>query len=90
MIDNTKFFKIKLIKKLLDHTEQIRKMLFAELLDNATDPTITKRRLRMIRHLNLYESQLIKKIEDFQTTDPTDLINFEPPRHITDIVNRSA
>lgn len=90
MTDSVKFFKIKLIKKIIACTKQVRENLFSELLDNATDPIIVKRRLRMIRHINLYENQLIKKIEQFETNDVNDLIDFDPWVSIKDIVNRSA
>jgi hypothetical protein len=54
MTDSVKFFKIKLIKKLLKSTEQAKNQLLDELITNATDPIIVKRRLRMIKNLNSY------------------------------------
>jgi len=90
MTNGLKYYKIKKIKNLLDFTEQVRKKLFAEMVDNATDPTIIKRRLRIIRHVNVYQNQLIKKIENFETDDINDLINFNPEMFIKDIINRSA
>jgi len=69
---------------------EVREKLFTELVDDATDPTIFKRRLRMIRHVNMYQNQLIKKIEAFETDDVNDLINFDPRMFIKDITNRSA
>ena len=90
MTDSVKFFKIKLIKKLLKSTEQVKNRLMDELIINATDPTIVKRRLRMIKNLNSYESQLIEKIQQFNTDDANDLIEFEPHKYIHLIINRSA
>jgi hypothetical protein len=90
MTDSVKFFKIKLIKKLLKSIEQEKNQLMDELIINATDPTIVKRRLRMIKNLNSYESQLIEKIQHFNTDDANDLIEFEPGKYIHQIVNRSA
>lgn len=90
MTDSVKFFKIKLIKKLLKSTEQAKNQLLDELIINATDPTIVKRRLRMIKNLNSYESQLIEKIQQFNTDDANDLVEFEPGKYIHHIINRSA
>jgi hypothetical protein len=90
MTDSVKFFKIKLIKKLLKSTEQAKNQLLDELITNATDPIIVKRRLRMIKNLNSYESQLIEKIQQFNTDDANDLIEFETSKYIHQIVNRSA
>ena len=90
MTDSVKFFKIKLIKKLLKSTEQAKNQLLDELIINATDPTIVKRRLRMIKNLNSYESQLIEKIQQFNTDDANDLVEFDPYKYIHHIINRSA
>jgi hypothetical protein len=90
MTDSVKFFKIKLIKKLLKSTEHAKNQLMDELITNATDSTIVKRRLRMIKNLNSYESQLIEKIQQFDTNDANDLVGFEPDKYIHQIINRSA
>lgn len=90
MSDGVKFFKIKLIKKLLQQTIHDRNQLLQELINDATDPIIVKRRIRMIKHLNLYENQLLEKIQNFQTNDLNDLINFDPNATIKHIVHRSA
>lgn len=90
MTNGVKFYKIRLIKKLLHFTNQARNKLLEELIIDATDPTIIKRRIRTIRHLNLYENQLLEKIQNFQTDDVTDLNNFNPGPAIQDIVNRNA
>ena len=90
MSANIKFYKIKLIKKLSQEVHVIRTQLLDELVINATDSVILRRRLRMIRHINQYESQLIKKIEQFNTDDPKDLDPYFLLSSLRDIVNRSA
>jgi hypothetical protein len=90
MTSGVKFYKIKLIKRLLEHTHQLRADLLNELTANATDPVVVKRRLRMLRHVNSYESQLLKKIENFETDDMQDLVNFDFAPFFKDIAWRSA
>ena len=90
MNNGEKFFKIKSIKKLLQQTTHTRNQLLEELITEATDPVIVKRRIRMLKHLNLYENQLLEKIQNFETDDLNDLINFDPNTTIKHIVNRSA
>ncbi len=90
MNDSVKFFKIKLIKKLLQSTERAKNQLMNELITDATDPIIVKRRLRMIKNLNSYESQLIEKIQNFNTDAADDLLGFEPDKYINRIIHRSA
>ena len=90
MSSNIHYYKIKIIKKLLTKTNQARTQLLDELLVNATDPTIVKRRIRMLKHLNLYENQLLVKIQNFQTDDAGDLDKFPINRYIDLVINRSA
>ncbi len=90
MTDGVKFFKLKLIKKLLHQTNRVRTQLLSELITEATDPVIVKRRIRMLTHLNMYEGQLLEKIQNFETNDPNDLIEFDPYNTIKHIVHRSA
>ena len=90
MRNNINYYKIKIIKKLLTKTNQARTQLLDELLVNATDPTIVKRRIRMLKHLNLYENQLLVKIQNFQTDDAGDLDKFPINRYIDLVINRSA
>jgi hypothetical protein len=44
----------------------------------------------MIKNLNSYESQLIEKIQQFNTDDANELIEFEPDKYIRHIIHRSA
>ena len=90
MISGTKFYKIKLINRLLEHTHRLRTDLLHELTTNATDPVVFKRRLRMLRHVNSYESQLLQKIENFETDDIQDLVNFDVAPFFKDITWRSS
>lgn len=90
MSSNAKFYKIKIIKKLLTKTNRARTQLLDELIVNASDPTIVQRRIRMLKHLNLYENQLIDKIQNFKTNEVSDL-NFIYIEHYVDLItNRSA
>jgi hypothetical protein len=90
MSSNINYYKIKIIKKLLTKTNQARTQLFDELLINATDPTIVQRRMRMLKHLNLYENQLLFKIQNFKTNDASDLDKFHIDTYIDVIIKRSA
>ena len=64
--------------------------MLEEFVTNATDPTIVKRRIRFLKHLNLYENQLIAKIQNFEKDNLDDLSNFEYKKHIEYILNRCA
>jgi hypothetical protein len=90
MDNGIKFYKIKLIKQLLEQHHGQRCILYNELVTNATDPDIWKRRLRMMCNLNSYESQLLQKINDFETDDVKDLIDFQIHHLHKDLLNRSA
>lgn len=72
-----KYYKIRLLKKLFGQTSQLRQELSEQLVVNATDPVIVKRRLRMLRQLNSYENQLVVKIQNFSTDDVEDIINVD-------------
>ena len=90
MTSSAKFYKIKLINRLLEHTHRLRADLLHELTTNATDPVVFKRRLRMLRHVDSYESQLLQKIENFETDDMQDLVNFDVAPFFKDITWRSS
>jgi hypothetical protein len=72
MTVNIDYYKIKILKEFLHQTEQARTNLLNELIINATDPVIYKRRFRMLMHLGQYEIQIIKKIQEFDTDDVHD------------------
>jgi len=90
MSRSIKFYKIKITKEILTKFNQVRTQLLDELTVNATDPTIVQRRIRMLKHVNLYENQLISKIQNFQTNDIRDLNTFNVDHYIEKIINRSA
>lgn len=90
MTNNSKFYKIKVINQLLEYNHQVRNKLLEELVTNATDTVIFKRRLRMLCHVNSYENQLLEKIQNFETNDIEDLNKFDIYNGIKNIVHRSA
>lgn len=90
MTGNVKYYKIKIIKHLINQTSCLKNQLLDELVVNATDPTIVRRRIRMLQHISQYESQLISKIQSFDTDDILD-INLDLVSHELNIIsNRSA
>lgn len=54
------------------HIDKQKRALQRELYENANDPVLLKRRFRMLGQLAKYESQIYKKIHDFETTDRDD------------------
>lgn len=88
---NTTLLKYKLLDEFLTETQKHRSLLLQELLDNATDPVIKKRRFRMLSNLSTYESSMIKKIYEFDTTNPGDLSVFDGLyEEIVSLLDRSA
>jgi hypothetical protein len=81
-----------MLRKFLSHSEKLKKNLLQELVARATDPVIRMRRFRMLRQLNLYESQIIKKIENLETDDSYDFVFYRNSlEHEANlIVNKSA
>ena len=90
MNTSIKFYKIKLIKKLIAFVGEQRQILLDELITNATDPTIFNRRCQMLQQLNLYENQLVAKIYNFETDSVDDLQQNYLCDGINLILNRSA
>jgi hypothetical protein len=88
---NTTLLKYKLLDEFLAETQKHRCLLLEELLDNATDPVIKKRRFRMLSNLSTFESSMIKKIYDFETDNPGDLLIFHTlTEEIDSLLDRSA
>jgi hypothetical protein len=87
---NVKYYKIVLLKDFLEKTHQARMQLFDELAINAIDPVIYKRRFRMLAQVNLYEEQIIKKIQDFDTLEANDLTINPLVQGLYNILNKSA
>lgn len=75
MTPNIKFYKIKFIKEFNERCDYERNRIIIELVDDATDPTIVKRRIRMLEQLTEYQLQIYKKLEAFETDDPDDFLS---------------
>ena len=69
---NDTFFKIRLLHAFLAETQKHRQILLDELVNNATDPTVRKRRFRMLSNLAVFEGSIIKKIQNFETDNIQD------------------
>lgn len=70
---NNTLFKLQLLNEFLAESQKHRQILLDELIDNATDPVVRKRRFRMLSNLSTFESSVIKKISEFETDDVSDL-----------------
>jgi hypothetical protein len=98
MATNIKFYKLKFIKEFNECCDRQRQTIMQELIDNATDPVVFKRRIRMLEHLAEYQVQIYKKLETFETDDPYDyqciplMYNWRPkyPPEATTITHRGA
>lgn len=85
---NLTFYKSRLLSQFLEDTAQARKKLLEELVVNASDPIIFKRRFHMLKQLSHYESQIIEKIYNFDSDNPDDFdIKFF---HLNNIIDRSS
>ena len=69
------FLRINLLRKFLTESEKLKKDILQELIDRATDPVVRMRRFRMLSQLSMYESQIIKKIENLQTDNLEDFVS---------------
>lgn len=72
---NIWYFKIRLLREFLTATETTRQKLVEDLVTYAIDPTIRMRRLRMLRQLADFESQIIDKIYKLETDNIRDLVD---------------
>ena len=88
---NDTFFKLRLLNEFLVESQARRSMLLEELIDNATDPVVKKRRFRMLSNLAAYEASIIKKIANFDTDDIHDLLLFQSlSDELDSLLDRSA
>lgn len=84
-----KLYLIDIVSRIIDNQ---RILLEKELQEKASDPVIFKRRFRMLSQLTDYQSQIYKKIYNFDTEDLNDykqvvyLINTE----IQNVTSRSG
>jgi hypothetical protein len=90
MVQNLKFYKLKFIHDFLCESAKFKQQLLDELIIYGTDLVRYPRRIRMLSQLCEYESQILKKIEMFETNDVTDLELAIIRRELYDISNRSA
>jgi hypothetical protein len=90
MFLNLKFYKIKILKNFLLHTNEARNQLLDELITNTTDPVLYIRRFRMLTHLAQYENQIIKKIQNFDTDNVEELELTSLINGLQIILNKSA
>lgn len=90
MTNSIKYYKIRTIKELIKETTDQRNLLLDELIDQATDPVIFTRRVRMLTQLSQLEIQLLSKIQSLETDDVNDLdweiIGYD----LKHIINRGA
>ena len=88
---NTTLFKLQMINNFLIESQRQRQILLDELIDNATDPVIKKRRFRMLSNLATFEASIIKKIYEFETDDARDLFSLSTIIYeLNLLLNRSA
>jgi hypothetical protein len=84
------FLRLRLLKKFLTHSTNLKNTLLQELVSQASDPMIRMRRFRMLRQLCQYESQIIKKIEILQTDNVSDFLLKSFEHEIEAVVRRDA
>jgi hypothetical protein len=86
------FLRLSMLREFLSHSDKLKKNLLQELITRATDPVIRMRRFRMLRQLSIYESQIIKKIENLETDDSYDFVFYRAAleHEVNLIVNKSA
>jgi len=69
---NEKFFKLRLLKQCLAESSQARETLFNDLVANASNSDLFKQRFETLNLLSQRESELIKKILEFETDNVLD------------------
>ena len=75
MINN--FYKTRLVYKALDLISAARHTMKRDLVAYSNDPVRFARRLRMLTNLAEYEFNLLTKIRNFESDDPTDLLKVD-------------
>jgi len=86
------FYKLVITDIISVHINKHRVELHQELVNLAGDPTLLKRRFRMLGRLADYESQIYKKIHQFQSDDVNDyvLATQQIIHEIYNVINRSG
>jgi hypothetical protein len=72
MATNSNYYQAWAINELVNCIDTKRKELLFELVSNANNPVVFKRRCRMIKQLCTFESQIITKINRFNTNNLQD------------------
>jgi hypothetical protein len=72
LMNDSKFYKLLIIENFLVESEKVRKQLSIELVNNAVNDIKFMRRTRMLQQWSKFESQIIKKIYNFETDDIDD------------------
>lgn len=85
------FLKLSTLETFLDNVAKHRNELLKELKDYGCDPVKRMRRIRMLSQLAQYESDIIKKIDSFESDDPKEWLDVDMLLITIDhITNRSA
>ena len=91
---NPTLLQLRLLQILSDNVHKERQILQQELINNATDPVVKKRRFRMLSNLSTFEASIIKKMYAFDAKDITEQIFRDQISEMLDemraVVNRSA
>jgi hypothetical protein len=82
------FLKLLILNTFLQNVADCRAKLLIELNNYGCDPVRRMRRIRMLSQLSQYEADVIKKIDSFETDDPTEWLNMsaliDTIKHITE------
>ena len=88
---NTLVLRLKALQDFILESQAIKQELLDELVDNATDPVIRMRRMRMLHDVARYEAAVLQKIASFGGHD---LEDWQSIQHCMDglhqVTNRSA
>jgi hypothetical protein len=86
------FYKLVVVDIVNKNINNCRTTLHQEMYHTAIDPTLFKRRFRMLAQLADYESQIYKKIYEFDSKDINDYTQalHEIVREIKNVIDRSG
>jgi hypothetical protein len=90
---NQTFFKLKLLKDLLTESSSVKQALLNECINKGgTDSIVLMRRFRMISQLSQFESDIVKKIYNFEITSLDEFYDDQESiiREISKVTSRSA
>lgn len=71
---NHVFYKNHVLTEIESRVSQVRQQLITELIAAGSDSVVYRRRIRMLQQLSTWHAQIIKKLFDFETDDPTDYL----------------